>query len=119
MRTLFFFLLLSTFSVLRAQSDSTSRNQVKRNANDPLIFKSIRNTPDLIYIDYTLPFEGIVEFELRDAEEKVLWRNQYVGRPGDNMIKFSTKPLQEGKYFYSLYYKGVETRKYFDYRHTN
>jgi hypothetical protein len=108
-----------SISVATAQQDSIPKSGNKKNANDPLVFRSIKNTPDLIFIEYTLPFEGIVEFELRNEEEEVIWKSQFVGKTGDNQIKFSTKPLTTGKYYYSLYYKGRETRKYFDYRPTN
>ena len=90
-----------------------------KNADDPLIFKSIKNQGTFIQIEYSIPFEGVVDLELMDVEEKVIYRNQYANKPGDNVIKFSTKPLVEGKYYYSLYYKGNQTRKYFDYRSTN
>lgn len=90
-----------------------------KDANDPLVFKSIKNEGTHILIEYSIPFEGVVDLELMDATEKIIYRNQYANRPGDNSIKFSTKPLVEGKYFYALYYKGKETRKYFDYRSTH
>lgn len=113
-------------SGLWAQAESTpAKPPVKhahspsKDANDPLVFKSIKNEGTHILIEYTIPFEGVVDLELMDATEKIIYRNQYANRPGDNSIKFSTKPLVEGKYFYALYYKGKETRKYFDYRSTH
>jgi len=112
----FFFLLLSLNTGLWAQAQA---EKPKRNANDPLVFKSIKQQGDAVTLEYSIPFEGVVGFELMDADEKIVWRNQYVNLPGDNSIRFSTKPLIEGKYYYTLYYKGRETRKYFDYRAGN
>jgi len=111
-----FFLLSMAPAVIMAQAEKPA---VKRNADDPLIFKSIKNQGAFMLVEYTIPFEGVVNFELMDADEQRIWSNQYVNKAGDNSIKFSTKPLVEGKYFYTLYYKGNETRKYFDYRATN
>jgi hypothetical protein len=116
------FCLIST---LNAQTDKpvvttpTHSHAPSKNADDPLIFKSIKNEGTHILIEYTIPFEGVVDLELMDVSEKIIYRNQYANRSGDNSIKFSTKPLKEGKYFYSLFYKGNEIRKYFDYRSTN
>lgn len=118
-RTSIYFCILLISGMFMQVSGQTETPKPKRNADDPLIFKSILNKGDVIQIEYSIPFEGVVGFELMDAEEKLVWRNQYVNKAGDNLIKFGTKPLTEGKYFYSLFYKGNETRKYFDYRATN
>lgn len=112
---LFFWLSVAP-AMVHAQAEKPA---VKRNADDPLVFKAIKNQGAYMMVEYTIPFEGVVSFELLDEEEKRIWSNQYINKPGDNSIKFSTKPLVEGKYFYTFYYKGNETRKYFDYRATN
>jgi hypothetical protein len=115
---LFLLLLLLGMAPTAAWAQA-EKPAVKRNFDDPLVFKSIKNAGSHILVEYSVPFDGVVDFILRDADEKIVWRNQFVNSSGDNSIKFATKPLVEGKYFYSLFYKGNEVRKYFDYRATN
>jgi len=66
-------------------------------------------TPDKVIIRYSIPYDGMVEFRLFDAEQELIWRDQYIQLNGENEIRLKQTALPGGEYAYTITYKGRPT----------
>lgn len=64
-----------------------------------------------IEVQYTLPYDGMVEFRLfakSDTGYKMMYRAQYIQAVGENGIRLKANRIPSGQYKYQVSYKGKD-----------
>ncbi|MCE3007942.1 MAG: hypothetical protein LW884_06305 [Bacteroidetes bacterium] len=83
-----------------------SRQKIKPAVLD-LEIRGLQQAGKQARIDYTIPYDGLVEIRLYNERQKILWQAQFVQASGENTIPFHTKSLKPGTYRVVLIYKGL------------
>ncbi|MEM6270655.1 MAG: hypothetical protein AAF998_14535 [Bacteroidota bacterium] len=61
---------------------------------------------DYLTMDYNLPYGGMVELRIFTQRGKLVWRNQYINKRGDNRIRLKAEAFSVGSvYTIQLNYK--------------
>ena len=89
---------------------------VSINNTDDLEFVLSQNRPNpahgIIKINYIIPHNGNIEFNLRNTLGQVIYNKQYSGFTGSNTIEINTKDLANGVYYYTVIFDNKRlTRK--------
>lgn len=59
-----------------------------------------------VTLNFSIPFDGMVELQILDAEEKLVWRDQKVKNRGENKFRFKRSAFSEGGlYIFKFNYK--------------
>lgn len=102
MRRVVIFLLLGFGLVLCAQAQNPIEERF-------LVHKGHSLEGDVMYVNYELPYNGMVEFRLMSEEGELLYFVQQMQEVGENYIRFKTTPLEAGQYKYSITFKDIAT----------
>jgi hypothetical protein len=97
-----FAFLFVTGSALMAQA----RNEGSRLVDARLAMKGTEINENYIFINYEIPYSGMVEIRLFDGSGQQIWQNQYDHSYGENRIVLRASKFNPGEtYAYVLNYK--------------
>lgn len=109
-----FLCLLITSSALAQNSTrlkGEENAQYGRNCACDLSFLGLSTTNQRIQIDFSIPFGGVVELQLFDANGKRIWHNTYAREEGAHSIPLNRSAFRPGEpYSFRLKYKTSEYR---------
>lgn len=97
-----FLFLLCAGSLLHAQA----RNEGSRVVEAQISMKGTEISDSYIFINYEIPYSGMVEIRLFDGSGQQIWQNQYDHSYGQNRIVLRASKFNPGEtYAYQLNYK--------------
>lgn len=95
-----------------ADSGSVKTASIVIPTDSKIALKGVEIDDSYVYINYELPYSGMVELKLFDGEGEKIYANQYTNQFGENRIVLRRNAFTKGNtYAYQLNYKTDEVKE--------